>query len=283
MKFTKKKGIIFTVIVLLIALFSYYQNNAVTMTNVTIQSSKIPSSFDHFKIVQLSDLHSKEFGRNQKGLVEKVKKLKPDLIVFTGDLVDSKKYKEVPSLGLMKQLVSITSVYYVTGNHEWWSGKFDRLEKKLQAAGVKVMRNTNEAIKKGNGEIQLLGVDDPAIAGEDLEEAIVDQEIQTALKGTKKRENFMLLLSHRPELLRLYEKYNMDLVLAGHAHGGQVRIPFIGGLVAPNQGFMPKFTAGQYKKGNTIMIVNRGLGNSIIPQRLFNRPEIVEITFRSEK
>ncbi|MGP7819788.1 metallophosphoesterase [Niallia sp. 01092] len=283
MQFLKKKWLLFIMIILIAILFSYYQNNAVSTTKITIQSSKIPTSFNEYKIVQLSDLHSKEFGENQLRLVKKVKKLKPNLIVFTGDLVDADKYDEAISLALMKQLVSITSVYYVTGNHEWWSGKFDSLEKKLQDAGVEVLRNRNVTIHNGKGQIKLIGVDDPAIDREAPNEAIVDQEMQSALKGLDTSKSFTLLLSHRPELLSLYEKHQIDLVLSGHAHGGQVRIPFIGGLVAPDQGFLPKYTAGTYKKGDTTLIVNRGLGNSIIPQRLFNRPEIVEITLASEK
>ncbi|MFT8322045.1 MAG: metallophosphoesterase [Bacillus sp. (in: firmicutes)] len=210
--------------------------------------------------------------------MEKVRQLKPDIIVFTGDLVDSEKYNEKTSLALMKELLSIASVYYVTGNHEWWSGNFETLEKKLQDTGVVVMRNLHAVIQKGDDKIQLLGVDDPAIADGDSKEELVEREIQSAMKGVEKKEKFTVLLSHRPELLSLYERYKMDLVLSGHAHGGQVRFPFIGGLVAPDQGFLPKYTAGKYKKGDTTMIVNRGLGNSIIPQRLFDRPEIVEVT-----
>ncbi|MGO5014911.1 metallophosphoesterase, partial [Niallia sp. Sow4_A1] len=102
-----------------------------------------------------------------------------------------------------------------------------------------------------------------------------EEELSEIIDSHRSEEHFNLLLSHRPELFSLYEK--LDLVLTGHAHGGQVRLPFIGGIVAPDQGFMPEYTAGMYKKEETVMIVNRGLGNSIIPQRIFNRPEIVEI------
>lgn len=223
--------------------------------------------------MQLSDLHSKQFGKDQQRLIHQVKKLNPDIIVFTGDLVDSKKYDEQKSMILMESLVQLAPTYYVTGNHEYWSGKFSSLEAKLKQADVIVLRNEQTLVEVKGETINIMGVDDPTfLAGED--------ELEEILGGLKDEEHFNLLLSHRPELFSLYE--NIDLVLTGHAHGGQVRLPFIGGIVAPDQGFMPDYTAGIYKKEATAMIVNRGLGNSIIPQRIFNRPEIVEVVLEIE-
>lgn len=238
------------------------------------------NEFSGFKIVQLSDLHSKAFGDDQQTLVKKVMKEKPDLIVFTGDLVDSKKYDEKTSLTLMEKLTDMAPVYYVTGNHEWWSGKYDSLEEKLSDIGVEVMSNTTEEIVIGNERILLTGIDDPAEENTlETEASIAEASIKEALTDIETGD-FHILLSHRPELFSLYAEYQFDLVLSGHAHGGQVRIPFIGGLIAPNQGLFPAYTAGTYKINNTTMIVNRGLGNSIIPQRIFNRPEIVVVTLK---
>lgn len=246
-------------------LFSYYQNNRLSTSSFTFSSGKIT---EPIKVVQLSDLHSKQFGKNQKRLVKQVKKLDPDIIAFTGDLVDSKAYDEQKSMILMEELVQIAPTYYVTGNHESWSGKYPVLEEKLRQAGVYVLRNEQTLVNIEGETINLIGLDDPTfLSGEEELAEIVDDLFQ--------EDQFNLLLSHRPELFSLYEK--MDLILTGHAHGGQVRLPFIGGMVAPDQGFLPKYTAGMYKKEDSVMIVNRGLGNSVIPQRIFNRPEIVEV------
>ncbi len=234
-------------------------------------------------MIQLSDLHGKEFGKEQNKLVRKIKNEKPDMIVFTGDLIDSNHYVEKYSLKLMGEIVKIAPVYFVTGNHEYWSGKYEGLESKLEMLGVKVLKNEGVVLERTGGKIQLLGMDDPAnVTGNEYlseqQRAVVN--IKKSLTSIKNDIAFKVLLSHRPELFSLYSNYDFDVVLTGHAHGGQLRIPFVGGVVAPNQGVLPKYTSGQYKKKNTTMIVNRGLGNSIIPQRIFNRPEIVVLTLK---
>ncbi|MBY0223563.1 metallophosphoesterase [Sporosarcina aquimarina] len=271
------------VVVTLAALgsFIYFQNNAIDITRTTIRSTNIPAGFDQFKIVQLSDLHNKSFGEEQRALVRKVSGLEPDIIVFTGDLIDSKKKGDKASLILMEELVQIAPVYFVSGNHEWWSGTFSSLESSLHDIGVQVMRNTHVTLVKGNEEIHLVGIDDPAYENESRSERDTSEEdILRSTEGLEK-ENTTLLLSHRPEMFSLYAEHEFDIVFAGHAHGGQFRIPFIGGLVAPNQGFLPKYTAGKYTLDHTVMVVSRGLGNSIIPLRVFNRPEIVAVTLEA--
>lgn len=261
--------------------FFHFQNNSIVISEYTISSEKIPQSFDAYKIVQLSDLHSKSFGNDQNKLVKKINELKPDVIVFTGDLIDADRYDEEPSLKLMERLVGIVPVYFVTGNHEWWSGKFHTLEGKLHNIGVQVMRNTTEEVSIGNDKIKILGIDDPAYVETYLQEALTEENIAKAIGEIEGEDHFQILLSHRPEMFSLYRKYGLDVVFSGHAHGGQIRIPFVGGLIAPNQGLLPKYTAGKYELESTTMIVNRGLGNSIIPIRVFNRPEIVVVTLRS--
>jgi uncharacterized protein len=279
----RKKWFYFFIGTALLIFFFYYQNNAVVTSEYHISSEKIPQPFDEYKIVQLSDLHSKYFGKDQSGLVTKISTLKPDIIVFTGDLIDSDRYDEKPALMLMERLVQIAPVYYVTGNHEWWSGEFKTLEDKLNDIGVKVMRNSAEEITHGSEVIQLVGIDDPAITGEAFaEKSITEENIEKAIEQVED-DHFRILLSHRPEWLSLYSEYGLDVVFSGHAHGGQFRIPFVGGFIAPDQGFFPKYTSGKYEAGNTTMIVNRGLGNSIIPLRVFNRPEIVVVTLSSDR
>lgn len=267
----------------LLILFFYWQNNSIVTSTLTIGSSQLPQSFDGYKIVQLSDLHNKSFGSGQTGLIAKIEKEKPDVIFITGDVIDSRRYDEEPSLILMEKLVQMAPVYFVTGNHEWHSGRFESLEEKLIARGVNVLRNTSAEITEGTDQISLIGIDDPAESPSYEEIMKLEESIIASLEKTEGKDGFQILLSHRPEMLSLYEKYKFDLVFSGHAHGGQVRIPFVGGLVAPNQGLFPKYTSGKYKAGGTTMIVNRGLGNSVIPIRIFNRPEIIAVTLQSEK
>lgn len=170
----------------------------------------------------------------------------------------------------------------MTGNHEWWSGNFSTLEEKLRNLDVNVLRNTSDEIIIRDEKISIIGIDDPSIGKESYDEyRIAEEAIKTSSQGLEIEDSFKILLSHRPELFSLYKKFDIDLIFSGHAHGGQFRIPFFGGIVAPNQGFLPQYTAGKYTQNISIMIVNRGLGNSIIPQRLFNRPEIVVVTLSS--
>lgn len=263
----KKRTWIIVLFLLVLSFFLYDQNNALTISSYTIKSEKLS---DKIRLIQLSDLHSKEFGDKQYKLIKKVETLNPYFIVFTGDLVDSKKYDAEVSLSLMEQLAKIAPTYYVTGNHEAWSPDYMNLEKDLVASGVHVLRNQGEIIQLGNNKINIIGIDD-------LDFFPNQEEMSETIASLSQESTFNLLLSHRPELFSMYVEEKVDLVLSGHAHGGQVRIPWIGGLVAPDQGFFPEYSAGKHESGKTTMIVNRGLGNSIIPQRIFNQPEIGEI------
>lgn len=269
---------------ILISLFAflYCENNFITITRVNVESYKLPNVFDGYKIVHLSDLHSKEFGRDQEYLVTLLKKEKPDLIAVTGDLIDSRRYDIEPALELIKQCAQIAPTYFVTGNHEWRSDKFEVLEKLLEESGVHVLRDTYAAITKGEDKIYVVGIDDPVSKNSAYYEevSITEGNIIQALEGIEKSHAFKILLAHRPELFPLYSSYGFDLVLSGHAHGGQVRLPFIGGLIAPDQGLFPKYTAGKCEKEGSVMVISRGLGNSIIPQRLFNRPEVIVLTLK---
>ncbi|WP_404456041.1 metallophosphoesterase [Oceanobacillus kapialis] len=263
--------------------FFYFQNNSIVISEHTITSNKLPGAFDGYNIIHLSDLHNKSFRDDQNYLVNKVKKADPDLIVFTGDLIDSRRYDEEPSLLLMDKLVEIAPIYYVTGNHEWRTGTFATLEKKLVDLGVHVLRNTSQEITIGSESITIMGVDDPLNKNESAtESAVTKKNISWALDNTEEKNSFQILLAHRPELFSLYSEHGLDLVFSGHAHGGQFRLPFAGGLIAPDQGLFPEYTAGKHELNNTRMLVSRGLGNSIIPVRIFNRPEIIVVTLHAE-
>ncbi len=277
MKKKTKRIILVIGILVSFSIFLYVQNNLISITEVKITSNKIPSSFKGFKILQISDLHNKKFGDSQETLIQKVKIINPDIIAITGDLIDSKSYDSEVSMELIRELVKKYPVYFVTGNHEKWSGKYNDLEKELKKHHVTVLRNEHVSIQKGEQKINLLGIDDPEfVTGNRDEGNVVKDEIIKA-KFEMQPDTYNVLLSHRPEFLTEYADEQIDLVLSGHAHGGQIRLPFIGGLVAPNQGVLPTYTADLYEKQNTSMVVSRGLGNSIIPQRIFNRPELVVV------
>jgi predicted MPP superfamily phosphohydrolase len=282
MRMTKKR--LFTIIplaIIAVIVFLYFENNAIGITKYQLSSTKLPDGFDSYRIVHLTDLHSKSFGKDQSTITRKVKKLKPDLIVMTGDLVDSRRYNEEISLMLMRKMTEIAPVYYVTGNHEWGS-RFPSLAKGLRELGVHVMRNESELVKLGDGEIRIAGVDDPTFNHEgDGDVDKMNAHLGAAFKDVdRSKDAFTILLSHRPELFAVYVQNQIDLTFSGHAHGGQVRLPFLGGLVAPGQGFLPKYDGGKYTEDSSTMIVSRGLGNSIIPQRLFNRPEVVLVELK---
>lgn len=210
-----------------------------------------------------------------------LKEENPDIIVITGDLVDRRRYDEDKSVKLIKGITEVAPVYFVTGNHEGWSRKFDSLERKLKKEEVTILRNEKIIITKENEQLIIIGLDDPAFIPIKASENNIVVESELSRLINRYDEKFTILLSHRPEHFEIYSKYKIDLSLTGHAHGGQIGFPFIGALIVPNQKFPSKYYKGMYNIGSSKMIVSRGLGNSIFPQRLFNRPEIISISLGS--
>lgn len=253
-------------------------NTALTVSNIKISSSRIPIAFSGFRIAQVSDLHNAEFGKGNRKLLELLSESKPNIIAITGDLVDAGHTDIGVALDFAKEAVKIAPVYYVTGNHEASLSQYDELKIELKTIGVIVLEDEAVQLKHDTEEITLIGLSDPdfTIKGDVFREA--PAMVRTKLSSLVDDESsYTILLSHRPELFESYARCSIDLVLSGHAHGGQFRLPFIGGLIAPNQGLFPQYDAGLYTSGSTNMIVSRGLGNSIIPIRFNNRPEVVVI------
>lgn len=267
----RNRVIVIISILLIAAIFSYQQNNHITITKMNIDSSEIPDDFNGFKILQISDLHSKEFGKNQKSIVKKIFDEAPDVIFITGDTLDSLDKNGDVSFQLLSEIIEVAPIFLVTGNHEAWSNVYPEFEKQLQDLGVIVLRNDSKLLSVEDSHILVMGVDDPMFK----EDNNLSEQID---KITDYKEYYSILLAHRPELLKEYAEQDIDLVFSGHAHGGQIRLPFIGGLLAPNQGWLPQYTSGIYQENNTKMIVSRGLGNSRFPQRVLNRPELVVVT-----
>ena len=230
--------------------------------------------------MQISDLHNKSFGREQKKLVRRIKACEPDVIVLTGDLVDSNRPDVDTALELVSAMADLAPVYFVTGNHDNWlsAENTDRLMQGLEAAGVHVLKDEVRILTMGEPKetIYMAGIDDASLAS--------TAECDKALKKLTARKNpddFMILLAHEPQRLEQYAAYGASLVLSGHAHGGVVRLPFVGAIFGTHYEFFPDYTAGLYTLGRTSLVVSRGLGGSRrIPVRIGNRPEIPVITLR---
>ena len=240
-----------------------------------VASQKLPESFDGFKIVQLSDLHGAEFGEDGMGLVEKVKELEPDIIALTGDFVtDEGDLAAVEKLAA--RLVKLCPVYFISGNHEFGSGLAVKVRNILERAGVKYLSNEYLTINRGEDGILLGGVEDPLAYADMLSPDELAQKMNDAAPDA-----FKILLGHRNYWMTEYPELPVDLIFCGHAHGGLIRIPGVGGLIGTDRRLFPDFDAGQFNNGRYTLIVSRGLGNSVPIPRIFNRPEIVCVELSS--
>lgn len=263
---------------IILALGTVWGNKALMVSEISISSDRLPSSFSDFRIAHISDLHNTEFGEGNATLLQMLSESQPDIIMITGDLIDVQHSDIEIALYFAEESSKIAPTYYVTGNHEASSSEYDTLKTGLESAGVIVLEDEIVYLEQDGETIALLGLDDPnfTIKGDIFSE--VPAMVSTKINNMHKQNTaYSILLSHRPELFETYVASGIDLVLSGHAHGGQFRLPFIGGLIAPNQGLFPRYDAGLFTDDNTNMIVSRGLGNSIIPIRFNNRPEIVLI------
>lgn len=240
-----------------------------------VASQKLPESFDGFKIVQLSDLHGAEFGEDGMELVDKVGSLEPDMIALTGDFVtDEGDLAAVEKLAA--RLVKLCPVYFISGNHEFGSGLAVKVRNILERAGVKYLSNEYLTINRGDDEILLGGVEDPLAYADMLSPDELAQKMNDAAPDA-----FKILLGHRNYWMTEYPELPVDLIFCGHAHGGLIRIPGVGGLIGTDRRLFPDFDAGEYNNGRYTLIVSRGLGNSVPIPRVFNRPEIVCVELSS--
>lgn len=279
------KIVLCSLIILLPALiiWTVWGNTALMVSKITISSVRIPEAFSGFRIVQISDLHNSEFGKNNAKLLKLLSENEPDIIVVTGDLVDVYHTNIDTVLNFVKEAVQLAPVYYVTGNHEAGLLQYDILETEIKAMGVSVLNDEAVSLELNDERIMLVGLSDPSFTNNSNMFGEASAIIGTKLKNMIDAEaGYTIVLSHRPEFFEIYAECGADLVFSGHAHGGQFRLPFIGGLIAPNQGLFPKYDSGLYTDGNTRMIVSRGIGNSIIPFRFNNRPEIVLAELNSQ-
>jgi hypothetical protein len=248
------------------------QNTDLTASHYVFRSPKVKGALEGFRITQISDLHNKVFGKDNCRLLALTEAQLPDLLVVTGDLTDSYHTDLDKALDAAERLAKLAPCYYVTGNHEHRMSreKQDSFYRALEDRGLLLLRN--EAVTLGlGGGFRLLGVDCNAAR----------TDVLRGLMADRPSEELNILLAHKPHYAGYYEEAGVDLVLTGHAHGGQWRFPGLGAIYAPGQGLLPKYTAGMYRLGNTVMCVSRGLGNSSFPLRIENKPELVTVTLRS--
>lgn len=265
----------------IILLYLYEQNTNIKSSEYDIKSEKFSCDLN-YKIAHISDFHN----TNSKRIKSNIKRLlelnKPDIIVITGDLVDARRTNFDTAKNFLKSLKHIAPIYYVLGNHESRIESIHKLVVSLKDIGINVLRNEVAKLSKQNTTVEIVGLDDPGLYDipndKSVSQAVSEQ--LDKLSNSNNNNNFKILLSHRPELLKVYSNYKFDLVFTGHAHGGQIRIPMVGGVIAPGQGILPKYTKGVYNEYNTQMIVSRGIGNSKFPFRVNNRPEIIFVRLR---
>ena len=275
-----RKILIILLLIIFIPIFLFSQNNVIQVSEYNIYSNKIS---EDFKILQISDLHSKNFGKKQSKLIKKINEIKPDIIVFTGDSFDANRstgQKDLePTLNIVRQIKNNYPIYYITGNHEEANDDlWEKLKPQLENLNIKIL--DSKSIDLSN-EITITGINDP---GHYKKNNNKFNKILYNLSNKNNNDKFNILLSHRPSLIKEYNNTQFDLILSGHAHGGQWRLPFLleNGIYAPTEEFFPEYKNGLHKLKHANLIISRGLGNSRCPIRLFNYPELVVINIKSQ-
>ena len=283
---------ILLVIGLLCILRSRYECRTLTVTHYRIASPKVGSAFEGFRMAVLADLHENTFGERNSKLVEAIGREKPDIIVATGDMLNSTNDDGAVFLQLAQDLKGEFPIYYIDGNHERiWQNlngaeAFEDYVNRLQEAGVTYIKNQSITLWEGEQPVTLSGVSVPLMYYRDAKtaelepEKVFDQDRIASLLG-QADEGYHIFLAHTPQYFPYYAEWGADLVLCGHMHGGIVYIPFVGGLLSPEKTFFPEYYRGLYREKESNMIVSAGLGNNTVPFRLLNRPEICVITLEA--
>lgn len=263
------------------ARFLYKEDKAVGVTHRTISSKDIPESFDGYKMIHVSDFHNARFGRNSGKLLKLLAAENGDIILMTGDIIDRRTPNLKRSVRFIKGLTELLPVYYVTGNHEAHYRRWPKLRRAIEDSAMVRLKNKTVLIQNNGDAIKLAGIDDPWFFGHEDNPFVLQRFKAQLMSMLLPDENiYTILMSHRPELFQMYRVMPVNLVLSGHAHGGQIRLPYVKGLYAPHQGILPKYAEGTHEADGTVLSISRGLGNSRFPFRVFNHPEIVVITLK---
>ena len=271
-------GFIFLCLIFIMLLVhGYNENRSLDVDELTIRLPDLPDNLDQLKIVHLSDIHFPKNRIDPDQLIKETQKADPDVIFLTGDLIDrSASIEDVPLAELIRSLSQIAPTYSVSGNHETSSRQLDQWNDIMTENGAVLLENNTHIATLSGEKIAIMGVKD----GNQTSMIPLSEDI---------KELPVLLLAHRPEFFSSYTTDNPDIqpdvTFSGHAHGGQIRLPFIGGLFAPGQGFFPKYTSGVYSSSQNAdqkLVVSRGIGNSLFPLRINNKPHFIVITLTNQ-
>lgn len=265
----RKTVLIIAILSILIFIYNYIQISKPYINKVNIKSNKIDKNL---RLTQISDFHSNKYINLDK-LFKNIKEYNPDIILLTGDLIDYKTTDLKLALDLIKRTKEITQhVYFVAGNHENRNVKYPILANNMKKLGVTILNNESKTLDINGEKLNIAGV-----------EFQLNRKEYTDVLNNINSNYFTLLLSHSPNRPIKYLAGKEDLILSGHTHGGQVRLPIIGAIVAPGQGLFPKHDKGIVQVGNTTLYIDSGLGNSVYPIRLFNRVQISNIMIDNRK
>lgn len=271
----RKTAVLLVLTALLAAGFLLWGNCSLQTTETALVSPALPPAFDGLRIVELADLHGRVFGRGSRRLLAAVRRAEPDLIFIDGDLFDE--HTDLAMLPpLLRGLCAIAPVYYVTGNHEWRVPGLRGILAQMRACGVTVLQDDWRVLRRGEDALIVAGTDDPCGPAERKTPA----ELIADIRAEAGEAAFLLLLTHRNDQLPQWSALGVQAVLAGHCHGGVVRLPFVGGLFGTDRRLFPAWDAGLYRQGETALYVSRGLGYTNVHFRLFNRPEVAVIVLR---
>lgn len=271
----RKTAVLLVLTALLAAGFLLWGNCSLQTTETALVSPALPPAFDGLRIVELADLHGRVFGRGSRRLLAAVRRAEPDLICIDGDLFDE--HTDLAMLPpLLRGLCAIAPVYYVTGNHEWRVPGLRGILAQMRACGVTVLQDDWRVLRRGEDALIVAGTDDPCGPAERKTPA----ELIADIRAEAGEAAFLLLLTHRNDQLPQWSALGVQAVLAGHCHGGVVRLPFVGGLFGTDRRLFPAWDAGLYRQGETALYVSRGLGYTNAHFRLFNRPEVAVIVLR---
>ena len=271
----RKTAVLLVLTALLAAGFLLWGNCSLQTTETTLVSPALPPAFDGLRIVELADLHGRVFGRGSRRLLAAGRRAGPDLICIDGDLFDE--HTDLAMLPpLLRGLCAIAPVYYVTGNHEWRVPGLRGILAQMRACGVTVLQDDWRVLRRGEDALIVAGTDDPCGPAERKTPA----ELIADIRAEAGEAAFLLLLTHRNDQLPQWSALGVQAVLAGHCHGGVVRLPFVGGLFGTDRRLFPAWDAGLYRQGETALYVSRGLGYTNVHFRLFNRPEVAVIVLR---
>lgn len=271
----RKTAVLLVLTALLAAGFLLWGNCSLQTTETSLVSPALPPAFDGLRIVELADLHGRVFGRGSRRLLAAVRRAEPDLICIDGDLFDE--HTDLAMLPpLLRGLCAIAPVYYVTGNHEWRVPGLRGILAQMRACGVTVLQDDWRVLRRGEDALIVAGTDDPCGPAERKTPA----ELIADIRAEAGEAAFLLLLTHRNDQLPQWSALGVQAVLAGHCHGGVVRLPFVGGLFGTDRRLFPAWDAGLYRQGETALYVSRGLGYTNVHFRLFNRPEVAVIVLR---